>query len=59
MALFGTVLAFLVTNFGKTHKATKRAPSEATGTTLAKRLLTACAAHDLPHMTPSGLARRW
>ena len=58
MALCGTVVTFLVTDFGVTHKATKRAPSEATDATLAKYLLTTCAAHGLSHMTPSGLERR-
>jgi hypothetical protein len=52
MALFGTVVTFLVTNFGKTHEATKRAPSEVTGAARAICLLTACAAQSLSHMNP-------
>jgi hypothetical protein len=57
MALFSTIVTFLVTNLGKPYKATKRMSSEAAGAALAKRLLTTRAAHCLSHMTPSGLAR--
>lgn len=58
MALLGTIVTFLVTNLGETHKAAKRVQCEAAGTALAKRPFTACAAQDRSDMTPGMLARR-
>ena len=55
MALFSTIVILLVTNLGRTHKTTKREPSEAASAALTKRLLAACAAQDRSHMTLVGL----